>query len=275
MIPDQIKQRLADRAAPRPRADRAIAPGDIRRVESDGESRLALVLAVSPTRETAQVTLVHSCPEQATAADIIVDRSVSGVTYPVVVQAGMRGVVWLKDLERLVTSLPAEVVTACLSPRMPELTGVGLSTGTAFSGPLDARAAFKDAERRSLARLCADSTAAALEGGAFGLDVDEVFHALLAPSPDASLMMGAIVELWATRGQDLIFTLDHVEFLETKGLLAIDVWDSALGVDGIAFRLGPLQALVDRAMARFGHLEPTEVTELGSRDLATAGSRRN
>jgi hypothetical protein len=156
---------------------------------------------------------------------------------------------------------------------MPELTGAGLSTGTAFSGPLDARAAFKDAERRSFARLCADSTAAALDGGTFEFEVDEVFHALLAPSPDAGLMMGAIVELWVTRGSDLVFTLEHVEFLDSKGLLAIDRWEAVLGTEGRAFRLGPLQIFIDRAMARFGFDEPNAQSTVGERDLVAAGRR--
>ncbi len=274
MIPEQIKQRLENRTELRPRADRSIAPGDIRRVESGGESRLILVLTVNTARENAQVTLVHPYQEQATGADILVDRSVSDVTYPIVVEAGMRGVIWLKDLGRLVASLPAEVVAACLSPRMPALTGDGLSTGTAFGGPLDARAAFKDAERRSLARLCADSTAAALDGGTFEFEVDEVFHALLAPSPDAELMMVAIVDLWATRGSDLVFTLEHVEFLDSKGLLAIDRWEAALGTEGLAFRLGPLQTFIELAMARFGCDEPNAQSTLGERDLVAAGRRK-
>jgi len=198
---------------------------------------------------------------------------VSGVSYPVVVQAGMRGVVWLKDLDRLVTSLPDEVVAACLSSRMPKLTGIGLSTGTAFTGPLDARAVFKDAERRSLASLCEESTAAALDGVMFEFEVDEVFHALLAPSPDAGLMMGAIVELWATRGGELIFTMDHVDFLESKGLLDIDRWEAALGTEGLAFRLGPLQEFIELAMARFGHDEPNAQSTLGERELVSAGRR--
>jgi hypothetical protein len=158
MIPDPIEQRLAERRARRPRVDRFIASGDVRRIASGDNSRLVFVVAVSPSREFAQVTLVHTYPEWATAADVIVDRSVSDVTYPLVVQTGMRGVVRLKNLGRFVTSLPTEVIAACLSSRMPKLIGTGLSTGTAFTGPLDARAVFKDAERMSLARFSHDNS---------------------------------------------------------------------------------------------------------------------
>lgn len=275
MIPDAIQRRLADRNPSRPRADRAIATGDIRRAESGGEERLVLVLKVNPGREDAQVTLIHPYPEYATESDIIVDPAVTGLSYPVVAQTALRGVVWLKDLGRLVGSVPVEVVRSCLSHRSTELIGDGLTFGTFFTGPLEARSDFKNSERASLARLSADCTEAALEGGPFSFDVDEVFTALLAPSPDAGLMMGAIIDLWVTRGDELVFTLEHVEFLDSKGLLAIDVWDYALGVDGLAFRLGPLQGLIDRAMARFDQSEPAETTKLGSRDLAAAGSHRN
>ena len=275
MIPDAIQRRLAERTPPRPRADRAIAAGDIRRAESGGEERLVLVLKVNSGREDAQVTLIHPYPEYATESDIIVDPSVTGLSYPAVAQTGLRGIVWLKDLGRLVATVPAEVVHCCLSPRPSELSGPGLTAGTTFAGPLAARADFKNSERASLARLTADCTEAALDGGPFAFDVDEVFNALLAPSPDAGLMMEAIVDLWVTRGDDLVFTFEHVEFLDSKGLLAIEVWDSALGIDGLSFRLGPLQGLIDRAMARFDHSEPAEVTRLRSRELADAGSRRN
>ena len=271
MIPEQLQQQVAERFVSSPRADRAIASGDIRRVESGGESRLVLVLAVNAARENAQITLVHPYVEQATAADIVVDREISQVTFPIVVQTGMRGVAWLKDFGRLVTSLPAEVVAACLSPRAVAVSREGLSTGTAFGGPFDARAAFKESERASLARLCDDSTAAALEGGAFEFEVDEVFHALLAPSPNAELMMSAIVDLWHTRGQDLVFTFDHVDFLEGKGLLAIERWEAALGMDGLAFRLGPLQKIIERAMARIHADEPSPHSKVGERELVSVG----
>lgn len=271
MIPERVKQRLESRVPPRPRADRSIAPGDIRRVDSGGESRLVLVLAIDSGSQVAQITLVHPYLEQATSADIVVDPSVSEVSYPIVVEAAMRGVVWLKDLDRLVTVLPAEVVAACLQPRTTALTGDGLSAGTAFGGPLDARATFKDSERALLARITEDCTTTVLEGGAFEFEVDEVFHALLAPSPDAMLMMDAIVKLWATRGQDLFFTLDHVEFLHSKGLLALDRWEASLGSEGLAFRLGPLQALIERALARFGHDEPNPQSTFGERELVSAG----
>lgn len=273
MIPEQIRKRLAERTLSAPRAERDVRAGDVRRAVSNGVERLVVILAVNAQNETAQVTLVHSYPEYATASDIIVDSSVSGLSFSLVVEAGMRGVVWLKDLGRIVAEVPPEVVTACFAPRSVELVSLGLASGTVFTGPLDARADFKSSERESLARLCADSTSAALEGKTFELAVDEVFHALLAPSPHAHLMMSAIVDLFMTRGMDLVFTLEHVEFLESMHLLDEARWEASLGAEGLSFRWGPLQQLIERAMARFG--QPGESAEeiLGERELAIAGQR--
>jgi len=270
VIPKAIQQRLAERRPARPRADRPIAAGDIRRAESGGEERLVLILKVNPKRENAQITLTHPYPEYATENDIIVDPALSGVTYPIIVQGGMRGLVWLKDLGRLVARVPDEVVSACLGARAGTPLGAGLSVGTTFLGALEARADFKQSERASLARLCEDCTAAALESGAFELDVDEVFSALLAPSPHAGLMMQSIVDLYKTRGDNLVFTLDHVEFLESKGLLVHDRWELALGVEGLAFRLGTLEKLIERARSWYGLDEPRPTSTLREKDLVAA-----
>jgi hypothetical protein len=270
MIPDSVLRKLAERTQPKPRADRAIVAGDIRRAESGGEERLVLVLKVNSDREDAQITMLHPYPEYATESDIIIDPSVTDLTFPVVAQTGLRGVVWLKDLGRLISSAPVEVLNSCLGPRPRELSGPGLTAGTTFAGPLEARADFKSSELASLARLSGDSTEAALDGAPFAFDVDEVFTALLAPSPDAGQMMQAIVELWATRGDQLVFTLEHVEFLNSKGLLAIDRWESTLDSDGLAFRLGPLQSIIERATNRFGQNEPQPNVTYGERALAGA-----
>ena len=274
MIPESVRRRLAVDDVVRPRADRAIAAGDIRRAESGGVERLVLVLKVNSARENAQVALIHSYPEYATDGDLIVDQKVSGVSYPIVVETGMRGIVWLTDLRRLVTGLPTEVVAACLGPRLVTPAIPGISVGTAYMGPLEARADFKGSERNSLAQLCADCTAAVLEGGTFQFEVDEVFSALLAPSPHADLMMQSIIKLWKTRGDDLIFTLEHVEVLESKGLLAVERWESSLGVEGLAFRLGPLQHFIERAMTWFGQDEPRPTATIGEKQLVDAGRSR-
>ncbi len=274
MIPEAIQQGLARRTVARPRADRPIASGDIRRASSGGVERLVLVLKVNSQRMSAQVTLVHPYTECATDDDILIEPSVSGVAYPVVVEAGMRGVVWLKDLDRLVALVPRKVVDACLGSRTTMPTGQGLSVGTRYSGPLEARADFKSAERSSLARLCEDCTAAALsdEADVYEIACDEVFMALLEPSPHAGSMIEAILNLWLTKGEDLVFTLEHVEFLYDRDLLSVDRWESALGSDGRAFRLGPLQDLIDRAMARSGIVEPNATVRLGTKELTGAGT---
>lgn len=157
--------RLVDRPSP-------VCAGDVRRAESGGEERLVVILKVQEDRRNAQITLVHPYTEYTTSADVVVGPSVSNVPFPLVVQAGIRGVVWLSELGPLVARVPAEVVDMCLSsePLDPDLAGIwvgpnevaGLWIGPPMTGPLDARFAFKESEYKSLTRLTADCTAFAL-----------------------------------------------------------------------------------------------------------------
>lgn len=146
--------------------DTPIRVGDVRRAESGGQERLVVVLRVQQDRKNAQVTIVHPYTEYATSADVVVEPSVSNLSFPLVVQAGMRGVVWLNDLGPLITSVPAEVVAICLSPAklwsLNQDYKMGLSSGPPLTGPLDARMTFKNSEHESLSRLTADCTASAL-----------------------------------------------------------------------------------------------------------------
>lgn len=230
-----------------------------------------LVLKISSRRNLAQVTIVHTCPEYATESDIVIDPSVSGVTYPIVVQTGMRGVVWLKDMERLIAEVSPNIVDACLSSRAVALSGPGLSIGTIYNGQLEARADFKTAERASLSHLCDDCAAAALEDDLIEFESDEIFGNLLTPSPHADLMMEAIIDLCLTRGEMLIFTLEHVEFLRERNLLDAARWREVLGAEGFAFRMGPLQMLIDRAMSTVEVESSPATVRLGFRELV--GSR--
>lgn len=129
------------------------ASADERSVEAGEGSCLVLVLAVDPARRIAQITLIHPYLEYATASDIVIDSSVSGVTYPVVVQAAMRGAIPIESLGNLVTRVTGEVVNACLSSLTVSLNSEGLSSGTALRGPFDVRSVFKTSERVALNRL--------------------------------------------------------------------------------------------------------------------------
>ena len=142
--------------------DTPIRVGDVRRAESGGQERLVVVLRVQQDRKDAQVTIVHPYTEYATSADVVVEPSVSNLSFPLVVQAGMRGVVWLNDLGPLITSVPSEVVSICTSPAAKTPNLAGLSSGPPMTGPLDARMTFKNSEHESLSRLTADCTASAL-----------------------------------------------------------------------------------------------------------------
>lgn len=155
-VPEPIRRRLAGWVPPRPPVDRPVAPGDVRRMTSGGVDRLVAIVGV-PAHVGAQVALIHPYPEYATGDDVVVDPSVTGVRYPIVVQPGVRGVVRLTNLGPLVATVPDEVVSACVASRPVALTSAGLYAGTAFTGPLEARAAFKAGERATLGVLCEET----------------------------------------------------------------------------------------------------------------------
>jgi hypothetical protein len=248
VIPEVVREELKRRRRPSPRADRPIRAGDLRRCDSAGESRLVLVLKVIPERETVQVTLIHSLPEYATANDVVLDPSLTGLTYATIAQGDLRGVVWLRDLGRLVAQVPQSVVTTCLTGRRPSGSG-SLPAGLRLAGPLDARWDFKVAERESLARLCADCTSSTIDTETLGLALDEIFTALLTPAPDAVRMLESLHDLWKSKGDRLHFTLDHVEFLFEQGLLDTDKWEAIPG--GPEFRTGPMEMMIERARSQY------------------------
>ena len=128
--------------------------GQLWRAESGGEARLVLVLAVND--DSVQITTIHPYPEYATSNDIVVEPDVSGVRYPFVVQAAIRGAVFASELDTYITTVSDEVVRLCLAPLPVKPTGMGLSTGTPLLGPVDSRRTFKVHEIESLARLTAN-----------------------------------------------------------------------------------------------------------------------
>ena len=157
-IPDDVLRARATKPvhhAPKNREPRA---GDLRLVTSGGATRLVLVVKVHCDLGFARISLTHTYREYATNNDVIVEPSVSQAPYPVVVEPGLAGVVWLNEIGPLVATVPHEVVNACLVPRRVELTGPGLSCGLALFGPLDARYEFKEHELHELATLCASCT---------------------------------------------------------------------------------------------------------------------
>jgi hypothetical protein len=131
------------------------AVGDVRRVEVNGLERLVVVLKDAATYGGVQVTLVHPYVEYATEGDLIVDGGVIGKSYSLVVHAGWRFVVPAVAVdEKLVASLPDEVVARCLRPSGSVALPAGVWAGCHRCGSFpSAILEFKAAEWRDVGRL--------------------------------------------------------------------------------------------------------------------------
>lgn len=142
MIPDSIAQAAREYRRRHPAhsstVDRDVRPGDVRRCTGvEAESRLVLVRSVH--EQHVVVCLVHSEPEWATEADLVL--APSPVTpWPVVVQT---------DLVSCALPDQVEVLVA----RLPDGWQHQAVAGPALAGPLDARWRFKEGELDSLHAL--------------------------------------------------------------------------------------------------------------------------
>lgn len=121
-----------------PTVDYDMRPGDLRRC-TGGEAESRLVLVQSVHKHHVVVCLLHSEPEWATEADLVL--APSPVTpWPVVVQTDLVSCAVLEQVEVLVA-------------RLPDGWQHQAAAGPALVGPLDARWAFKEREIDALHAL--------------------------------------------------------------------------------------------------------------------------
>ena len=146
----------------------SVTVGDLRIVEGVGprltDRRVALVACAGPSKETAQVWLVHTAAELATGWDAVVAASAASTPYVVVVQTDLRGVVWTSQLGRCVGRLDdrafdaVKAVGARAAGYEASAHDERVRCGSEMFGPLDGRWAFKAAEGDALRRLADDCT---------------------------------------------------------------------------------------------------------------------
>ena len=143
----------------------------VRPVPSEkSDSRIALVLAADHGSGHAEVLLVHSASEMATACDAVLPSEAVSAPFDVVVQTDLRGVVWQAQTGRRVGRLDRrslEFVRAIMGegqiPAISDCSWSDMSTGIEMAGPLDGRWAFKESEGEALRALTADCTATMLD----------------------------------------------------------------------------------------------------------------
>lgn len=171
-VPEAVVSALARRRAARspethqPKMPAQAVEGDLRTIgpaaHSQADQRLGLVLRVDTAGEFAEVLLVHTAPEMATDRDLILGPDEASAPYSTVVQADLRGAVWLSQLgERLgyMAEVPLAVAeVASGAPGSPARQAHGIP----LAGPLDQRWRFKASEGVALRALAADCTEALL-----------------------------------------------------------------------------------------------------------------
>jgi len=156
-LPNVVSMAVADhhrRQGHRSIVTASIRPGDIRAATSGHLRRLVCVLrdphVNADGEQSVVVALIHPYVEYATGADRIVDSSVSGLPYVLVVERDLVGVVFPDQLDPSPLAHLAHG-TLRIAPRGPDLLG-----------PFDARWQFKQRELEDLHELVADCTTQAL-----------------------------------------------------------------------------------------------------------------
>jgi hypothetical protein len=271
MIPTNIAAAInsanSQRAQP-VRGQETISRGDLRRVKSGPIERLVLVLLVDSTSETSQITLVHSYPEFATEFDIIVDPVLSGVSYPIVVETDLRGVISTAELGEYLTTLPENLILACFEELSEFVEDAESFIGPSLLGPLDARWDFKVIEGETIREISAPAINS-LDGKKTGweLNFDEIFSALLLPVDDAREMALAVYELWLRRGDSLVVTPDHIVLFDERGLLGRELWVAALKEVGACFYDSVMVGFVEQARSAFNRTYESPAESIGISEL--------
>lgn len=239
-VPRELEVALAQR----PKRERAAAPvdihsirpsrGDLRTVKPiDGAAvavRLALVLSVDSERGFAEVMLVHTAPELACEIDAVISSRVGSISYPVVVETDVRGVVWIEQLGRAAARVSGEVLgaLAAIATRQasPDLEDAfSVSAGTRLAGPADPRWSFKRTEGLALRELARDCTEALLdEGTPWLVDPGVLQPELLDFAADPIAVVTDLMH-WIETRQVEVFDTDIHQLLEL-GVLNSNAWSS-------------------------------------------------
>jgi len=271
MIPEHISSAINQANVGRKdstREDQPVAPGDIRRISTGSLDRLVLVLKVSSESNTAQFTLVHSYCEFATEHDIVIGPVATGLSYEVVVQTDLRGVVSIAELGGLVAIVSTRVLSACFEGPANFFEDDSMFVGPPMLGPLDARWDFK-VEEGEVIRELSSASILAFESPELQwvFEFDEIFAVLLLPSDDAPAVALAMYELWLVRGTSLAVTPEHIVLFDDRGLLSRDTWAAALGELGIQFFESAMTGFIERARSSFNGLPKPPEEIIGLNEL--------
>lgn len=259
-IPERIREAVAAHSGSSfAIAGGPVRRGDLRRIRPSStadERRICLVLRVDSRAEVAEVILVHTYPELATSHDLLLRADATGLSYSVVLQTDVRGLVWLTQVDRLVGTLRDEDLLQLNAVAQGEFLSAA-ETGVQLAGAMDYRWSFKVAEGEALAMLASDCTDAMVDGespwqidpGLFSVD-------LLMEAPDLEAL--AIDLMHALRTRKVELDLDDLETLDRLGLLSLDRLMFALGRDLGQMFFEALQGLVNDSLASASRSSPRQ-----------------
>ena len=164
-VPKRVREACETHPSPvnlHPFQDVPVTIGDLRMIlpapSRPADSRIALVTDIIPESGLVVLALVHTAPELATSWDAVVPTPLASTPYVVIVQADLRGAVWVSQLGKRVGYLPEEVLAAVRAVVRSSIDAapirrLGIYSGTPLRSALDGRWAFKKAEGEALQRL--------------------------------------------------------------------------------------------------------------------------
>lgn len=132
--------------------------GEIRVVHGEGAIRLCLIL--TSYADSLEVALVHSSSDLATSFDAVIEPDLTKVSFPIVIQSDLRGIVSLVQVTGSVVAYLDEATLTTVSDVIAgKLTGLPhIWTGTPLTREQDRRWSFKQCEGRDLDALTRQHT---------------------------------------------------------------------------------------------------------------------
>ena len=144
-----------------------IERGQLRILQSSSGNKtdqaVVLILKVNSEREFCEVMLSHSHIDLATGVDVVIPPDSQTIAYGMVIQTDCHGVVWTKNLGKIIGNINDEAFEALSTvsaggfPTGPYLPGVDLG------GPLDQRWSFKVEQGKIMVDLSKQCMTALLE----------------------------------------------------------------------------------------------------------------
>jgi len=152
-------------------------------MDRDTPSALALVTDIDEATQSATVALLTPDLEFGTSTDLALSSDETGRAYALLIESDIFGYVWYVQLDRHITSVNSDVLSALRALRANEAVDRRIA-GPPVAGRSDPRWAFKLQELHRLQMLSNACTRELIDGNS-GLSIDP--HALRPPSTESEI----------------------------------------------------------------------------------------